>query len=253
MGAALELGDDGVSAVLSPATAPMLALDGIDAYYGETQALFDVSLQVAPGEVLALLGPNGAGKTTTLRAILGLTPARRGYITFDGRDITRKATHEIARLGIGWVPDDRRVFPTLTVARNLAIAAKRTRFRAWSERECFEIFSALEVLRSRECENLSGGEMQMVAIARALLGSPGLVLLDEPSQGLAPKVVHDVMAIVRRLGSEGVSVLLVEQNVACALEVADRVCVMQLGRIVHEAPAAALRDDAVERRRWLGL
>ena len=156
-------------------------------------------------------------------------------------------------MGVGWVPDDRRVFPTLTVARNLAIAVKRTRFRSWSQRECFEIFSALEYLMGRECENLSGGEMQMVAISRALLGSPGLVLLDEPSQGLAPKVVQDVMATVRRLRGEGVSVLLVEQNVACALDVADRVCVMQLGRIVHEAPAAALRDDADERRRWLGL
>ena len=188
-----------MSAVLAPATAPMLALDGVDAFYGETQVLFDVSLRVARGEVLALLGPNGAGKTTTLRSILGLTPPRRGHIAFDGCDITRKATHEIARLGVGWVPDDRRVFPTLTVARNLAIAVKRTRFRSWSQRECFEIFSALEYLMGRECENLSGGEMQMVAISRALLGSPGLVLLDEPSQGLAPKVVQDVMATVRRL------------------------------------------------------
>ena len=175
----------------------------IDTFYGETQALFDVSLAVGAGEVVALLGPNGAGKTTTLRSILGLTPARRGRVRFDGRDITRTPTHEIARGGIGWVPDDRRIFPTLTVARNLAIARKRTRFRAWTEKECFEIFSALEYLMHRECENLSGGEMQMVAISRALIGSPGLVLFDEPSQGLAPKVVQDVMKTIARLKARG--------------------------------------------------
>jgi branched-chain amino acid transport system ATP-binding protein len=145
----------------------MLEVDKISTYYGETQVLFDVSLEVGAGEVVALLGPSGAGKTTTLRSILGLTPARSGNIRFDGKDVTRAATHEIARAGIGWVPDDRRVFPTLTVARNLSIAKKRTRFRAWTEKECFEIFSALEYLMQRECENLSGGEMQMVAISRA--------------------------------------------------------------------------------------
>jgi len=243
-----------MSAVLKqdPSSAPMLEVSDISAYYGESQALFGVSLKVAPGEVLALLGPNGAGKTTTLRAILGLTPARAGQIRFDGQDVTRAPTHRIAGMGIGWVPDDRRVFPTLTVARNLAIARKRTRFRAWSEKECFEIFSALEYLMQRECENLSGGEMQMVAISRVLMGAPGLVLFDEPSQGLAPKVVQDVMATVLRLKREGVAVLLVEQNVESALAVADRVCVMNLGRIVHEGPAAALRDNAALRRQLLG-
>ena len=149
---------------------------------------------------------------------------------FDGRDITRASTHEIARGGIGWVPDDRRIFPTLTVARNLAIARKKTRFRSWTEKECFEIFSALEYLMHRECENLSGGEMQMVAISRALIGAPGLVLFDEPSQGLAPKVVQDVMKTIARLKREGIAVLLVEQNVHSALQVADRAYVMNLGR-----------------------
>jgi branched-chain amino acid transport system ATP-binding protein len=232
---------------------PLLSIDGIDTCYGETQVLFDVSLAVAAGEVLVLLGPNGAGKTTTLRSILGLTPARRGRIRFDGHDITHRATHRIAAMGVGWVPDDRRIFPTLTVARNLEIARKTTRFRAWSLGECFGIFSALEYLMARECENLSGGEMQMVAISRALLGAPGLVLFDEPSQGLAPKVVQDVMATVLRLKREGVAVILVEQNVACALAVADRVCVMQAGSIVHECDAAQMRDDAAQQRRWLGV
>jgi branched-chain amino acid transport system ATP-binding protein len=229
-----------------------LRVDHIHTYYGETQVLFNVSLKVHEGEVVALLGPNGAGKTSTLRSILGLTPARQGRIVFDAQDITRRPTHEIARAGVGWVPDDRRIFPTLTVARNLAIARKATRFRSWSENECFEIFSALQYLMPRECENLSGGEMQMLAISRALLGSPGLVLFDEPSQGLAPKVVQDVMKTILRLKAEGIAVLLVEQNVQSALQVADRSYVMNQGQIVHEGPAAALRSDAALRLQLLG-
>jgi branched-chain amino acid transport system ATP-binding protein len=231
----------------------ILALEGIDTFYGETQALFGVSLEIGAGEVVALLGPNGAGKTTTLRSVLGLTPARKGTIRFDGRDITRSRTHDIAAAGIGWVPDDRRIFPTLTVQRNLDIARKRTRFRGWSYKECFEIFSALEYLMQRECENLSGGEMQMVAISRALVGAPGLVLFDEPSQGLAPKIVQDVMKTIRRLKSEGIAVLIVEQNVASALDVADRAYVIDHGVVVHHAPAAELAADAATRKRLLGV
>ncbi len=230
----------------------MLALAGVDTYYGDTQVLFDVSLAVERGAVVALLGANGAGKTTLLRSVLGLTPARRGRIHFAGRDVTRLATHEIARLGLGWVPDDRRVFPTLTVARNLAIARKKTGFRAWRESECCEIFSALTYLMHRECENLSGGEMQMVAISRALVGAPGLVLFDEPSQGLAPKIVQDVMKTITRLKDEGIAVLVVEQNVASALAVADTVYVLERGRVVHRGPAAALRDDGIRRAELLG-
>jgi branched-chain amino acid transport system ATP-binding protein len=245
-----------MSAVLKPQPAPqpaILEINGIETFYAETQALFGVSLSIAPGEVVSLLGPNGAGKTTTLRSILGLTPPKRGSVRFDGVDITQVPTHRIAGMGIGWVPDDRRIFPTLTVARNLAIARKKTRFRAWSEKECFEIFSAMEYLMGRECENLSGGEMQMVAISRALIGSPGLVLFDEPSQGLAPKVVQDVMSTVTRLKREGVAVLLVEQNVESALAVSDRAYVMHQGRIVHEGSAAALRGDAALQRKLLGV
>ena len=231
----------------------ILELERIDTYYGETQALFGVSLEIGEGEVVALLGPNGAGKTTTLRSVLGLTPARNGRVRFDGRDITRKPTHAIAKSGIGWVPDDRRIFPTLTVARNLDIAKKNTRFRGWSYKECFEIFSALEYLMERECENLSGGEMQMVAISRALVGAPGLVLFDEPSQGLAPKIVQDVMKTIGRLKSEGIAVLLVEQNVATALEIADRAYVIDHGVVVHHGPASRLAADEALRKRLLGV
>jgi branched-chain amino acid transport system ATP-binding protein len=230
----------------------ILEVSNIDTYYGETQALFGVSLEIGEGEVVALLGPNGAGKTTTLRSVLGLTPARQGHVRFDGTDITHKPTHEIARSGISWVPDDRRIFPTLTVDRNLSIAVKRTRFRSWTYKDVFEIFSPLEYLRARECENLSGGEMQMVAIARALLGAPGLVLFDEPSQGLAPRIVQIVLDTIRRLKAEGISVLIVEQNAEAALSVADRVYVLDRGRIAYAGSAASLRDDAQHRKELLG-
>jgi branched-chain amino acid transport system ATP-binding protein len=231
----------------------MLQVAGIHTYYGETQALFDVSLDVRAGEVLALLGASGAGKSTTLRSILGLTPACKGRILFGGADITHRPTHEIARHGVAWVPEERRVVPSLTVARNLAIAVKRTKYRAWTLSECCEIFTALTYLLDRESENLSGGELHMVAIARALLGSPGLVLMDEPSQGLAPKVVQDVLRTVRRLRGEGVAVILVEQNVHAALDVADRVVVLDHGKVAHAGGARALREDAALRTRLLGV
>ncbi|APH71331.1 ABC transporter ATP-binding protein [Aquibium oceanicum] len=231
----------------------MLEVAGIDAFHGETQALFGASISVGASEVVALLGPNGAGKTTTLRSILGLTRARAGRIRFAGEDITALPTHRISKKGISWVPDDRRVFPTLTVARNLQIARRRTAFRQWSVGEMFGIFSALEHLMPRECENLSGGEMQMVAISRALLASPGLVLFDEPSQGLAPKIVQDVLKTIRMLKAEGIASLVVEQNALAALEASDRVYVMKQGRIVHHGPAQDLLRDVVLRRRLIGI
>lgn len=231
----------------------MLELRGIETFYGETQALFGASVSVGAGEVVSLLGPNGAGKTTTIRSILGLSPPRRGQIRFDGQDITRMPTHRISRLGIGWVPDDRRVFPTLSGRRNLALGTRRTRFRQWTQDEMCAVFPALEHLLSRECENMSGGELQMVAISRALMGSPGIVLFDEPSQGLAPKIVQDVMRTIRRLKAEGVSVLLVEQNALAALEVSDRAYVMDRGRIAHEGPTQDLLDNPALRRRLIGM
>jgi branched-chain amino acid transport system ATP-binding protein len=230
-----------------------LEIDGIDAYHGETQALFGVSLAVGVGEVVALLGPNGAGKTTTLRAVLGLTPARRGRIRFDGTDITRADVHTIGRAGVGWVPDDRRIFPGLTVGRNLEIARKSSRFRRWTVDELGRVFPALPHLLAREADNLSGGEAQMVAIARALLGSPGLLLLDEPTQGLAPRIAQIVMQLIVQLKGEGLSILLVEQNAGTALAASDRVYAIDRGRIVHQGPAAALAADDRLRARLLGV
>jgi branched-chain amino acid transport system ATP-binding protein len=230
----------------------ILEVDAIDTFHGETQALYRVSLSVAKGEVLALLGANGAGKTTTLRSILGLTRPRSGIIRFNGEDITLAPTHVIARAGICWVPDDRRLCPTLTVAKNLRIATKKTPFRGWTLDEALSIFSPLEHLMHREAENLSGGEMQMVSIARALVGAPGLVLFDEPSQGLAPKIVADVLATVRHLKGEGVASVIVEQNAEVALSVADRAVVLDRGIVAWSGDATALRDDHALRQRLLG-
>ena len=233
--------------------AALLAVDSISTYYGEKRVLYDLSLEVMPNEVVALLGASGAGKTTTLRSILGLTRPRRGSITFDGQDITRRPTHAIARSGIGWVPDDRRIFPTLTVARNLELGQKSTKFRSWELRQMFEIFSALEHLMGRVAGTLSGGEMQMVSIARALLGSPGLVLFDEPTQGLAPKVVEDVLATISHMRQQGISVLLVEQQAELALEVSDRVYVIDRGELVHASDSASLLADTERRKALMGV
>jgi branched-chain amino acid transport system ATP-binding protein len=230
----------------------MLDVAAIDTFYGETQALFGVSLSVRAGEVLALLGANGAGKTTVLRSILGLTRARRGDVRFQGRSVLNRPTHEIARAGVGWVPDDRRLCPTLTVAKNLSLGQKRTVFRPWSIGEVTEIFTPLKHLMSREAETLSGGEMQMVAIARALLGAPGLVLLDEPSQGLAPKIVDDVLSVIRRLKQEGIAAIVVEQNADIALGVADSVVVLSHGQVAWSGEAAALKADPALKRQLLG-
>lgn len=230
----------------------MLEVSNISAFYGETQALFSVSLAVRQGEVLALLGANGAGKTTVLRAILGLTRARQGEIRFLGQPITSRPTHEIAGGGITWVPDDRRLCPTLTVRKNLSLGEKRTPFRAWTLDEVTEIFSPLKYLMEREAETLSGGEMQMVAIGRALLGSPGLVLFDEPSQGLAPKIVDDVLGIIRRLKEAGIASIVVEQNADVALGVADHVVVLSQGHVAWKGEAVTLRNDPALKRGLLG-
>jgi branched-chain amino acid transport system ATP-binding protein len=239
-------------------TAPLLSVREIDTYYGDAQVLRSLSLDVGAGETVCLLGRNGRGKTTTLKSILGLVPVRRGRITFAGADITGWPTHRVARQGVAWVPDNRRVFPTLTVERNLAMALNRAlgaeeSARAWTLERVYRRFPILDRLRHRTGEHLSGGEAQLVAIARALLMAPRLVLLDEPSQGLAPRVVEDIMAVVEEIRDEGIAILLVEQNSSLALGIARRAFVIDDGRIVHSGPAAELESDQALKRRLLAV
>jgi branched-chain amino acid transport system ATP-binding protein len=229
--------------------APLLALEDVQTFYGEAQILYGVTLSIGAGETVCLLGRNGRGKTTTIKSVLGLAPARAGHIRFDGADITRLPTHLIARRGIAWVPDNRRIFPTLTVERNLQMALNRALPAGgagdrWTLDRVYRRFPILAALRLRSGEYLSGGEAQLVAIARALLMHPRLVLLDEPSQGLAPKIVEDIMAVIAEMRAEGIAILLVEQNSAMALSLADRAYVIDDGRIVHAAPARDLEADA---------
>lgn len=237
---------------------PLLAVEGISTYYGDARVLDDLWLEIAPGETVCLLGRNGRGKTTTIKSILGLAPARSGRIRFAGADITRLPTHEIARRGIAWVPDNRRIFPTLTVERNLAMGLNRALPRAgsaqaWTLERVWERFPLLQRLRLRTGEHLSGGEAQLVAIARALLMCPRLVLLDEPSQGLAPRIVEDIMAVIAEMRDEGIGMLLVEQNSALALGIAHRAYVIDDGRIVHAARAADLEADRELQHRLLAV
>jgi len=231
----------------------MLKIDEVNVFYGGAHILYDLSLCVKEGETVSLLGRNGAGKTTTLRSIMGLTPARSGKILFKDRDITHLFTHEIANLGVGWVPDNRRIFPTLTVERNLLIAAKKDQRDGWNLERIYERFPQLASLRSRKGENLSGGEQQMLAIARTLMGNPQLILLDEPSEGLAPLIVKEVMKIIQRLKETNISILLVEQNSVMALQVSNGCYIIDGGRIVHESSAQELDQDAELKRNLLGI
>ena len=231
-----------------PPGAGLLVLDGVDTFYGDAQILRGLSLEIGAGETVCLLGRNGRGKTTTIKSILGLAPVRAGRILFEGEDVTRLPTHLIARRGIAWVPDNRRIFPTLTVERNLQMALNRALpprevASRWTLGRVYERFPILGRLRRRIGEHLSGGEAQLVAIARALLMHPKLVLLDEPSQGLAPKIVEDIMAVVEEVRQEGIAILLVEQNSSLALGLADRAYVIDDGRIVHASPAADLEAN----------
>ena len=233
---------------------PLLRLEAIDTFYGDAQILNGLSLEIAAGETVCLLGRNGRGKTTTIKSILGLVPVRRGRILFAGADITRLPTHLIARRGIAWVPDNRRIFPTLTVERNLEMALNRSlagarepaapgRRDRWTLARVYDRFPILDRLKRRSGEHLSGGEAQLVAIARALLMGPRLALLDEPSQGLAPRIVEDIMAVIEEMRDEGIAILLVEQNSSLALGIAQRAYVIDDGRIVHRSSAAALEAD----------
>jgi branched-chain amino acid transport system ATP-binding protein len=231
----------------------MLDVHAINTFYGEAHILHEVSLHVEKGETVSLLGRNGAGKTTTLRSVLGLTPARAGRISFKGEDITRLMTHTIARKGVGWVPDNRRIFPTLTVQRNLEIAQRHAAHNDWDLQAIYRHFPILERYRDRKGEFLSGGEQQMLAIARTLMGNPDLLLLDEPSQGLAPKIVREVMSIILELKQKGISILLVEQNSVMALAVSERCYILDDGRIVHESASRDLDANKDLKKDLLGI
>jgi branched-chain amino acid transport system ATP-binding protein len=231
----------------------MLSVEAINTFYEEAHILHNVSLKVEKGETVSLLGRNGAGKTTTLRSIIGLTPAKRGQILFKEEDITKLMPHLIARKGIGWVPDNRRIFPTLTVERNLEIARRSLSHKEWDIGEIYVHFPTLERLKSHKGEHLSGGEQQMLAIARTLMGNPDLLLLDEPSQGLAPKIVREVMNIIIDLKKKGISILLVEQNSVMALSVAERSYILDDGRIVFEGTAKELDGNKELKKELLGI
>jgi branched-chain amino acid transport system ATP-binding protein len=230
----------------------LLALDGVCTNYGKIRILRDVALTVGEGEVVALLGLNGAGKTTTMRSILGLTPPRSGTIRYAGRDITGWPPYKIARLGVGYVPEGRRMFKDLTTLENLQLA-ENGRGGAWTIPRVLQHLPKLAELRARKAGRLSGGEQEMLAIGRALVANPHLLLVDEPSQGLAPLIVEEVYRILSELKSTGVSILLVEQNALLALKIADRAYVLDSGRIVHEGAAAELAADQNRIRTLMGL
>jgi branched-chain amino acid transport system ATP-binding protein len=229
----------------------ILDIRAIDTYYGLGHILHGLSLAVGEGEVVALLGRNGAGKTTTLRSITGLTPPRRGRILYRGRDIVGMPAHRIARLGIALVPETRGIFSYLSARENLDIA--RRPGSRWQVDSVLERFPKLRDVLDRKGRLLSGGEQQMLAIARALLSGPELLLLDEPSQGLAPLIVETVMTTIRDLRGERISILLVEQNAEMALHLADRVYVIDHGAIVFEGSPAQLRADRAVTATYLGV
>ncbi len=229
----------------------ILSLDAVNTYYGKSHILRDVTFGAEPGEIIALLGRNGAGKTTTLRSIMGLTRVRTGRITLFGQDVTRRAPHRIAAMGVGYVPEGRRVFGGLTVEENLLVPVT-PRQGGWSIARVYDLFPRLFERRAAWARTLSGGEQEMLAIARALLVSPRLLLLDEPSQGLAPMVVRDVFRTVGAMRDAGITVLLVEQNVRAAVAIAQRACVMDDGRIVWSGPAADFAADEVRMRALAG-
>jgi branched-chain amino acid transport system ATP-binding protein len=232
----------------------MLELSDVHAFYGESHVLQGVGLTVGEGRVVALLGRNGAGKTTTLRAIMGMTPARYGRIIWRGRDITRLPTHQVARAGVGFVPSGRRVFADLTVRQNLLLGVRPSggRSDAWNLDRVHILFPKLADLASRQARVLSGGEQQMLKLARCLLGQPRLLLLDEPTEGLAPTVVRDLIGAVRALRDAGLSMLICEQNARVALGIADDAYLLEKGLIRCAGPAAEMAERP-EFRAHLGV
>ena len=231
----------------------MLKVEDIHTYYGDSYVLQGVSLEVKKGMVLAMLGRNGVGKTTLIRSIVGFTPARSGRILFNGQEITRLDADRIVRMGVGLVPQGRRVFPSLTVKENLAIAERTTNGKGWDFKKIYTLFPRLEERWNQRAKTLSGGEQQMLAIARALISNPLFLLMDEPTEGLAPVLVREVGDAILKLKAEGLSILLVEQNLSFARRFADYVHLMSKGKIVYSATPAELWEDQEAKHRWLGV
>ncbi len=231
----------------------LLEVRDVHVFYGEVEALKGVSLRVDQGEVVALIGANGAGKTTTLKMISGVRPIRNGQVYFDGTDITRMAGHNRVGLGLSQAPEGRGIFPGMTVVENLEMGAydRRVKHNADFDR-VYTLFPRLAERRRQMGGTLSGGEQQMLAIGRALMANPKVLLLDEPSMGLAPKLVSQIFSIIKEINDQGITVLVVEQNAVQALSLADRAYVLELGRIVREGPAPELLDDPSVREAYLG-
>jgi branched-chain amino acid transport system ATP-binding protein len=234
----------------------ILEVEKLDAYYGQAQILFGVSLTLRRGEIVALMGRNGAGKSTTLKAIMGLVQGRAERLYFAGRSILHMPTYRIARLGLGYVPEERRIFTDLTVDENLEVGAKVAAgagHAAWTPDRLFAIFPNLAEMRGRQASQMSGGEQQMLTIARTLMGNPAAVLLDEPSEGLAPVIVELMARAVQRMKAEGIAVLLSEQNLHFASAISDRAYIIEKGAIRHEGSMAAIAGDASLREQYLGV
>jgi branched-chain amino acid transport system ATP-binding protein len=234
----------------------ILAVKDIYTSYGLSQILFGISLHVNAGECVSLLGRNGVGKSTTLRSIMGLTAPAQGTVVYNGQDITGRPAFRVAQLGIGFVPEDRRIFPDLSVRENLEVARKMSasqRAREWTVPRVYELFPILAKLDDRKGGHLSGGEQQMLTIGRTLMGNPDLLLLDEPSEGLAPLVVRDLGVQIRRLKDEGITILLCEQNARFAAALSDRAYILEKGHIRFSGTIPELQANAEARRQYLGL
>lgn len=231
----------------------MLSLENIHTYYGRSHILQGISLHIQPGETVALLGRNGAGKSTTINSIMGFTPPRHGRIHLHQHEITHQPPHRIARLGVGLVPQGRDIFPLLTVHENLTLAARHSHKHDWTLNRVLALFPALAQRQYARGSQLSGGEQQMLALGRALLTNPDVLLLDEPSEGLAPLIVTEISHILRQLRQEGLSILLVEQNLALALTLADRLYVLNKGQIAFAGTPADLHYRPEIKHRYLGV
>jgi branched-chain amino acid transport system ATP-binding protein len=242
------------------ADTPLLQAEGIAAWYGAAQILFDIGLEVKRGEVVALMGRNGAGKSTTLKSLMGMIPQRGGHVAFLGHDISREAPHQIARRGLGYVPEDRRIFSDLTVMENLEVARQPQRTWAdgsaapsWTPERLFKLFPNLGEMPQRPGGRMSGGEQQMLTVARTLMGNPLLLLLDEPSEGVAPVIVEQMAQMIVELKGQGVSILLSEQNMHFAELVSDRAYVLEKGQIRYQATMAELAANDEVRRAYLSM